>query len=78
MSPDLRVLPINRREALREGFFGAAGVLLASRLAGVANAFPAPAPAKAKSVIQIWMWGGPAHLDTFDPKPEAGENYAVR
>ena len=80
MDPNYRWLPINRREALREGFFGAAGVLLASRLAGATstgNAAPAAfqAPAKAKSVIQIWMWGGPAHLDTFDPKPEAGENY---
>jgi hypothetical protein len=26
-------------------------------------------------VIQIWMWGGASHLDTFDPKPEAGEDY---
>jgi hypothetical protein len=31
---------------------------------------------KAKSVIQLWMGGGPCHLDTFDPKPEAGEDYA--
>jgi hypothetical protein len=30
---------------------------------------------RAKSVIQIWMWGGPAHLDTFDPKPDAGYDY---
>jgi hypothetical protein len=29
----------------------------------------------ARSVIQIWMWGGPAHLDTFDPKPQAGYDY---
>ena len=21
------------------------------------------------------MWGGPCHLDTFDPKPEAGKDY---
>lgn len=21
------------------------------------------------------MWGGPAHLDTFDPKPEASNDY---
>lgn len=27
---------------------------------------------KARSVIQIWLWGGPCHLDTFDPKPDAG------
>jgi hypothetical protein len=32
-------------------------------------------PAKAKAVIQIWMWGGPSHLDTFDPKPAAGYDY---
>jgi len=29
----------------------------------------------AKSVIQIWMWGGPSQLDTFDPKPGAGRDY---
>jgi hypothetical protein len=39
------------------------------------SAHAAPRPASAKSVIQIWMWGGPAHLDTFDPKPEAGYDY---
>jgi hypothetical protein len=32
-------------------------------------------PARAKAVIQLWLWGGPAHLDTFDPKPGAGQNY---
>jgi hypothetical protein len=31
--------------------------------------------AKARSVIQIWMWGGASHLDTFDPKPAAGYDY---
>lgn len=30
---------------------------------------------RAKSIIQIWMWGGPSHLDTFDPKPEAGSDF---
>ncbi|HJZ95210.1 MAG TPA: DUF1501 domain-containing protein, partial [Candidatus Solibacter sp.] len=30
---------------------------------------------KAKSVIQLWMAGGPSHTDTFDPKPNAGEDY---
>ncbi|MDR1923141.1 MAG: DUF1501 domain-containing protein, partial [Planctomycetaceae bacterium] len=30
---------------------------------------------KAKSVIQLWMWGGPCHLETFDPKPGAGKDY---
>ena len=72
---DLRVVPISRRDVMRNTLFSAAGVLLGSRLA---TASPAviPAPAKAKSVIQIWMWGGPPHLDTFDPKPDAGDAYS--
>ena len=28
-------------------------------------------PAKAKSCILIWLDGGPTHLETFDPKPNA-------
>ena len=36
---------------------------------------PAKAKARARAVIQIWMWGGPSHLDTFDPKPQAGYDY---
>ncbi|MCX8082006.1 MAG: DUF1501 domain-containing protein [bacterium] len=30
---------------------------------------------QAKAVIQIWLWGGPSHLDTLDPKPDAGHDY---
>ena len=30
---------------------------------------------KAKSVILLWLWGGPSHVDTFDPKPDAGRDY---
>jgi hypothetical protein len=65
---------LSRREAMRRGLFGAAGLWLAGRLPTVGRA-SALAPAKAKAVIQIWMWGGPAHLDTFDPKPDAGNDY---
>ncbi len=61
-----------RREAIRGGVLGAAGLLLADRLRLRALAAPS---ARAKSVIQIWMWGGPCHLDTFDPKPDAGSDY---
>lgn len=31
--------------------------------------------ARAKSVIEIWMWGGPSQIDTFDPKPAAGHDF---
>ncbi len=29
----------------------------------------------AKSVLLLWMWGGPSHLDTWDPKPNAALDY---
>ena len=64
---------ITRRELIKVGAMGAAG--LAAAKPGELLAKPAPKPAVAKSVIQIWLWGGPSHIDTFDPKPEAGEAY---
>jgi hypothetical protein len=60
---------------MRRGLAGATGLLLADNLVFAAPAATQPARGKAKAVIQIWMWGGPAHLDTFDPKPEAGNDY---
>ncbi len=68
----VRGTPISRRTVLQGGLLGAAG-LLANPLGKAARA--AEPPAKAKAVIQIWMWGGPSHLDTFDPKPQAGNDY---
>lgn len=65
--------PLTRRELLGRGLCSAAGLLLADRLGSRARA--AEPKARAKSVIQIWMWGGPPHLDTFDPKPDAGNAY---
>ena len=66
---------ITRREAMRRGLIGAGGFLLANGFSLPARAESQAVKAKAKSVIQIWMWGGPSHLDTFDPKPEAGYDY---
>src|SRR5436305_8555042 len=31
---------------------------------------PSHFPGKAKSVIFLFMYGGPSHVDTWDPKPE--------
>jgi hypothetical protein len=66
-------MQITRRQALQTGLLGAAGLVVADRLG--ARAFASAPTAKAKAVIQIWMWGGPSHLDTFDPKPAAGYDY---
>lgn len=70
---DKLVKGMTRREALKRGVLGAAGLAMGDPLLRPLQA--APLQAKAKSVIQIWMWGGPSHLDTFDPKPEAGKDY---
>jgi hypothetical protein len=64
---------VSRRVILRRGLVGAAGLSLAGRWQ--LPALAAARPPRAKAVIQIWMWGGPAHLDTFDPKPTAGNDY---
>lgn len=75
----LRGAPLTRREAIRLGLLGAAGFALGSRLAAAERLVaPAVAPVvapRARSVIQIWLWGGPCHIDTFDPKPDAGQAY---
>ena len=78
-------LPLSRREALRVSLFSTAGLLLAgpraahadgpSVAAGQGPSGPAILPAKAKSVIQVFLWGGMSHIDTWDPKPEAGYDY---
>lgn len=64
---------------LQLGLCGGAGLFLAGPWSVRAyGSNPAPASGKAgkaKSVIQIWAWGGPSHLDTFDPKPDAGRDY---
>jgi len=69
---------ISRREALRRGLYGAAALSLAGRsgmtLAKIA-AQPMAPKAKAKSVIQVFLWGGMSHNDTWDPKPDAGYEY---
>jgi hypothetical protein len=76
MGENLPVTTITRREALRGVLLGGAGLALAGglgpRLLFAEDARKSP---RAQSVIQIWLWGGPCHIDTFDPKPEAGPDF---
>jgi hypothetical protein len=71
------LVPISRREAACRMLAGTAGLVLGSQfgLSGLAAEQTPNPKAKAKAVIQIWMWGGPPHTDTFDPKPAAGYDY---
>jgi uncharacterized protein (DUF1501 family) len=73
-------MQISRREALRRSLYGTAALTLGSRLgsnvfAATEAAAPAVGQVKAKSVIQIFLWGGMSHNDTWDPKPDSGYEY---
>ncbi|HZN60409.1 MAG TPA: DUF1501 domain-containing protein [Planctomycetota bacterium] len=73
LSPSLvrRMLP--RRALLRAGGVGLLGLTLPGllRAEAAAKARPGAPPVRAKSVIFLFQFGGPSHLDTFDPKPDA-------
>jgi hypothetical protein len=56
----------------RRGFLAAAaGASLTGWLGRVAARADGPRP---KACILLWMAGGPSHIDTFDPKPDAPAN----
>ena len=63
---------ISRRDFLRIGGLAALGLGLGDFF-HLQRAFAGnnTLTAKAKSCILIWLDGGPSHLETFDPKPDA-------
>jgi hypothetical protein len=72
-----------RRETLRLGV-GALGLSLPSLLGLRSTALAtsskerhnaAPGFSRAKSCIILFAWGGMSHLETFDPKPDASDDY---
>ena len=65
---------ISRRDALRAGVLGAAGLSLADFFR-LAEAGEVKSDAKATSAIFINLAGGPSHIDSFDPKPESPVEY---
>lgn len=74
------IAPRGRREFLRAGSLGLFGLglpqLLASSSTGASAGFPNSRPSgRAKACILLFMWGGPAQQDTWDPKPDAPADY---
>ncbi len=59
-----------RRAVLQAGASSVLGLSLADLLRLKATSAE-PINGPAKSVILLWLWGGPAQLDTWDPKPNA-------
>src|SRR5690349_21894267 len=71
--------PLNRRGFLTVGAVGGLGLTLPTffrlQQAQAEQKFYASKEGKAKSVIYIFMPGGMAHQETFDPKPYAPVEY---
>src|SRR3954467_190196 len=59
----------SRRDLLRAGLFGTIGLGLDDLLRLRAWAGRPEKPVK--NCILVWLAGGPSHIDTFDPKPDA-------
>jgi hypothetical protein len=81
MSTDTRV---TRRELIFRAGAGFAGLALADLLDrdGLLADGKSPVsaraphfPARARSVIFLFMYGGPSHVDLFDPKPELARHH---
>ena len=62
---------VSRRAFLRAGMSLPAALGVSGALSGTRAAELESSNGKAKSVLLVWLWGGPSHLDMFDPKPEA-------
>src|SRR5262245_472988 len=60
----------SRREALRAGAIGLAGL----GMADVAALRAADGTPRARSVIFVFLTGGLSHIDSFDLKPNAPDN----
>jgi len=71
--PQTNCAGMTRRATLRVGVLSLTGLTLSDyfRL----QATQPTTGSGEKSVILIWLDGGPSHLETFDPKPEAPEEY---
>ncbi len=60
----------SRRNMLKAGLAGMAGLTVPGLLKSRAEAAQAGRSTNGKSIILLWMTGGPSHIDTWDPKPE--------
>ena len=64
---------ISRRSFLQIGGLATFGLTLPQFLQAKQESYAGKTPVRGKAVscILLWMQGGPSHIDTFDPKPDA-------
>src|SRR6266516_1825087 len=62
---------LTRRSFLQAGILGAGGLGLADFLRLQSAQAGGPARSRDTCVILFWLSGGPGHMETYDPKPEA-------
>ncbi len=74
MTSGLRSLPLGRREFVRLGLAGMAGLSL-SGLNRLRAASPTVSPSERTAIILVFLHGGASHLETYDPKPDAPSEY---
>jgi hypothetical protein len=64
-----------RRDFLQIGSMSAEGLTLPGLLRARAHAGIADSPAKDTAVVWLWLGGGATHVETFDPKMQAPNEY---
>lgn len=67
---------VARRSFLRAGVLGLGGLSVGDLLRFRARAMAAGSPLQTdRSVILLWLSGGPGHMETWDPKPNAPDQF---
>ncbi len=66
---------LSRRSFLKVGTLSLGGLALPSLLQHKASAANAGRSTRDTAVILIWLDGGPTHMETYDPKPDAPAEY---
>src|SRR5262245_22090173 len=72
---------LTRRSFVQAGILGVGGLTLGDFLQAKARAALTPDPSSGgrgendTAVILFWLSGGPGHMETWDPKPDAPAQY---
>ena len=66
---------LSRRSFMKVGVLGLSGLALPTLLQHRALARKAGRSLRDTAVILLWLDGGPTHMDTYDPKPDAPKEY---